>query len=270
MISLVLLPISIVAGFIGSILGLGGGVVIVPVLTLYFGVEIRYAVAASLISIIATSSGAAASFLKDHLTNVRLAILLEIGTVFGAMTGFLLSTSLKSSSLFIAFGGFLLFSAIMMFRQKNDPRAEINHPWSEKLGLNSKFPENGKWVHYNLANIPLGLVSMYFAGIISAILGIGSGIFKMMAMDSAMKVPMKVSSATSNFMIGVTAAASAGAYFLRGDVRPEIASPVAIGIIIGAWLGAKVMPKLNANVIRKAFIVVMIIAATQMIMKGFN
>jgi len=175
MISLVLLPISIVAGFIGSILGLGGGVVVVPVLTLYFGVEIRYAVAASLISIIATSSGAAASFLKDHLTNVRLAILLEIGTVFGAMTGFLLSSSLKSSSLFIFFGGFLLFSALMMFSQKNDPRAEINHPWSEKLGLNSKFPENGNWIHYNLANIPLGLFSMYFAGIISAILGIGSG-----------------------------------------------------------------------------------------------
>ena len=270
MMSLVLLPISVIAGFIGSILGLGGGVIIVPVLTLVFGVDIRYAVAASLISIIATSSGAAASFLKDHLTNLRLAILLEIGTVFGAMTGFLLSTSLKSSSLFLCFGGFLLFSGALMFRQKKDPRAEINHPWSEKLGLNSKFPDKGEWVHYKVANVPFGLASMYVAGIFSALLGIGSGIFKMMAMDGAMKVPMKVSSATSNFMIGVTASASAGAYFLRGDIKPEIASPVAIGIILGAWLGARVMPKMNALLIRKVFIVVMIIVGIQMIMKGLK
>lgn len=270
MMSLVLLPISVIAGFIGSILGLGGGVVVVPVLTLVFGVDIRYAVAASLISIIATSSGAAASFLKDHLTNVRLAILLEVGTVFGAMSGFLLSTTLKSSSLFLCFGGFLLFSAVMMFRQKKDSRAEINHPWSEKLGLHSKFPEKGEWIHYKIANVPFGLISMYVAGVFSAILGIGSGIFKIMAMDGAMKVPMKVSSATSNFMIGVTASASAGAYFLRGDIKPEIASPVAIGIIVGAWIGAKVMPKMNAASIRKVFIVVMVIVSIQMIMKGLQ
>jgi uncharacterized membrane protein YfcA len=270
MISLVLLPISVIAGFIGSILGLGGGVIIVPVLTLFFGVDIRYAVAASLISIIATSSGAAASFLKDHLTNVRLAIVLEVGTVFGAMSGFLLSSSLKSSSLFLCFGGFLLFSAIMMFRQKNDPRSEINHPWADKLKLDSKFPEKGQWIHYKVANVPFGLISMYVAGIFSALLGIGSGIFKMMAMDGAMKIPMKVSSATSNFMIGVTASASAGAYFLRGDIKPEIASPVAIGIIAGAWIGAKVMPKLNAASIRKVFILVMVIVAIQMIMKGLK
>jgi uncharacterized membrane protein YfcA len=270
MISLVLLPISVIAGFIGSLLGLGGGVIIVPVLTLGFGVDIRYAVAASLISIIATSSGAAASFLKDHLTNLRLAIVLEIGTIFGAMSGFLLSSSLKSSSLFLCFGGFLLFSSFMMFRQKKDPRAETNHPWSEKLGLNSKFPEKGEWIHYKVANVPFGLISMYVAGIFSALLGIGSGIFKIMAMDGAMKIPMKVSSATSNFMIGVTASASAGAYFLRGDIKPEIASPVAIGIIIGAWIGARVMPKLNATLIRKIFIVVMIIIGIQMIMKGLK
>ena len=270
MISLVLLPISVIAGFIGSLLGLGGGVIIVPVLTLGFGVDIRYAVAASLISIIATSSGAAASFLKDHLTNLRLAIVLEIGTVFGAMSGFLLSSSLKSSSLFLCFGGFLLFSSVMMFRQKKDPRAETNHPWSEKLGLNSKFPEEGEWIHYKVANVPFGLISMYVAGVFSALLGIGSGIFKIMAMDGAMKIPMKVSSATSNFMIGVTASASAGAYFLRGDIKPEIASPVALGIIVGAWIGARVMPKLNAAFIRKIFIVVMIIVGIQMIMKGLR
>lgn len=270
MMSLILLPISIFAGFIGSILGLGGGIIVVPVLTLGFGVDIRYAVAASLISIIATSSGAAASFLKDHLTNIRLAILLEIGTVFGAMTGFLISTNIKPTQLFLCFGGFLLFSALMMFRQKKDSRAEVNHPWSEKLGLASHFPEKGQIVHYKIANVPFGLISMYVAGVFSALLGIGSGIFKIMAMDGAMKVPMKVSSATSNFMIGVTASASAGAYFLRGDIKPDIAAPVAIGIIIGAYIGAKIMPKLDAAAIRKVFIVVMVVVAGQMIYKGLK
>lgn len=270
MTSLVLLPISVIAGFVGSILGLGGGIIVVPVLTLFFGIDIRYAVAASLVSIIATSSGAAASFLKDHLTNLRLAILLEIGTVFGAMTGFLLSTSMKSTTLYLWFGGFLLFSAFMMFRQKKDPRAETNHPWSNKLGLDSKFPESGEWVHYKVANVPFGLISMYVAGVFSALLGIGSGIFKIMAMDGAMKLPMKVSSATSNFMIGVTASASAGAYLIRGDIKPEIASPVALGIIVGAYIGARVMPKLNAALIRKVFIVFMIIIAIQMISKGIK
>lgn len=270
MMSLILFPVSIVAGFIGSLLGLGGGVIVVPVLTLFFGVDIRYAVAASLISIIATSSGAAASFLKDHLTNLRLAILLEIGTVFGAMSGFLISSSLKSSALYLCFGGFLLFSAIMMFRQKKDSRAEVNHPWSEKLGLHSKYPEKGEWIHYKISNVPFGLISMYVAGIFSALLGIGSGIFKMMAMDGAMKIPMKVSSATSNFMIGVTASASAGAYFIRGDIKPEIASPVALGIIVGAYIGARLMPKMNAVSIRKVFIVVMLIVSIQMILKGLQ
>jgi uncharacterized membrane protein YfcA len=270
MMSLILLPISVVAGFIGSLLGLGGGVIVVPVLTLGFGVDIRYAVAASLISIIATSSGAAAGFLKDHLTNVRLAILLEIGTVFGAMTGFLLSTSMKPSGLYLCFGGFLLFSAVMMFRQKKDSRAETNHPWSEKLGLASHFPDKGKIIHYKIANVPFGLIVMYVAGVFSALLGIGSGIFKILAMDGAMKVPMKVSSATSNFMIGVTASASAGAYFLRGDIKPDITAPVAIGIIIGSYLGAKVMPKLDAVAIRKVFIVVMVVVASQMIYKGLH
>lgn len=241
-----------------------------PVLTLGFGVDIRYAVAASLISIIATSSGAAAGFLKDHLTNIRLAILLEIGTVFGAMTGFLLSTNMNPSGLYLCFGGFLLFSAIVMFRQKKDSRAETNHPWSEILGLASHFPDKGEMVHYKIANVSFGLIVMYFAGIFSALLGIGSGIFKILALDGAMKVPMKVSSATSNFMIGVTASASAGAYFLRGDIKPDITAPVAIGIIIGSYVGAKVMPKLDAVAIRRVFIVVMVVVACQMISKGLN
>lgn len=270
MIALILLPVSIIAGFLGSLLGLGGGLIVVPVLTLVFGVDIRYAIAASLISIIATSSGAAAGFLKDHLTNIRVAILLEIGTVFGAMSGFLLSSNLKANWLYLLFGGFLLFSAVMMFRQKKDSRAAANHPWADHLKLDSKYPEKGEWIHYKVERVPFGLASMYIAGIFSALLGIGSGIFKMLSMDGAMKLPMKVSSATSNFMIGVTATASAGAYFIRGDIKPDIAAPVALGIIAGSYIGAKVMPKLNALAIRKIFIGVMTVVAIQMIIKGMT
>lgn len=271
MLSLLLLLISISAGFLGALLGLGGGIIIVPVLTLGFGIDIRYAIAASLISIIATSSGAAASFLKDHLTNVRLAVLLELGTVGGAITGFLISSNIKSSSLYILFGGFLLFSAVMMFRKKGDARSTIDHPWSQKLKLASSYPnEKGELVFYKVAQVPLGLISMYLAGIFSALLGIGSGIFKVMAMDGAMKLPMKVSSATSNFMIGVTASASAGAYLLRGDIRAEIASPVALGIIVGSWIGARAMTRMRPELIRKIFVIVLVIVSVQMIMRGFK
>lgn len=271
MLSLTVLLISISGGFLGALLGLGGGIIVVPALTLLFGIDIRYAVAASLISIIATSSGAAASFLKDHLTNLRVAVLLEIGTVAGAMTGFVISSSIKSNWLYLLFGGFLFFSSIMMFRKKGDARAEVDHPWSAKLKLAGSYPnEKGELVHYKVANVPVGLFSMYFAGILSALLGIGSGIFKVMAMDGAMKLPMKVSSATSNFMIGVTATASAGAYLMKGDIRPEIATPVALGIIVGSFIGAKVMTKMPAAQIRKIFVVVLVIVSIQMMMKGFN
>lgn len=271
MLSLIVLLISIGGGFLGALLGLGGGIIVVPALTLIFGIDIRYAVAASLISIIATSSGAAASFLKDHLTNLRVAVLLEIGTVAGAMTGFVISSSIKSSWLYLLFGGFLFFSSIMMFRKKGDARSEVDHPWSQKLKLAGSYPnEKGELVHYKVANVPVGLFAMYFAGILSALLGIGSGIFKVMAMDGAMKLPMKVSSATSNFMIGVTATASAGAYLMKGDIRPEIATPVALGIIVGSFIGAKVMTKMPAAQIRKIFVVVLVIVSIQMIMKGIK
>lgn len=270
MYSIILIFSSMFAGFLGALLGLGGGIIIVPVLTLLLGIDIKFAIAASLISIVATSSGAAAGFLKDHLTNLRLAVLLEVGTVCGAIVGFLLAKSVNSQFLFILFGFFLLFSALMMLRKKEDHRAEIDHPWSMKLKLAGSYPEKGELVHYKVANVPLGLALMTVAGVLSALLGIGSGIFKVMAMDGVMKLPMKVSSATSNFMIGVTATASAGAYFLRGDIRPEIACPVSVGIIIGSWVGAVVMPKMPAAIIRKIFVVVLSVVAVQMLQKGFH
>lgn len=269
MMSLLLLVVSIFAGFLGSILGLGGGTIVVPFLTLVLGVDIRYAIAASLISIVATSSGAAASFLRDHLTNLRVAVLLELGTVTGAMTGFLIASSISSRWLYLVFGVFLFFSCIMMLRKKKDSITDIDHPWSKRLNLAGNYKdETGQMIEYKVDHVPFGLSVMYFAGIMSALLGIGSGIFKVLAMDNAMKMPLKVSSATSNFMIGVTAAGSAGAFLLQGDIRPAIACPVALGIILGAFIGGKTMPKMKAQTIRRIFVIFMSIVAFQMLRKG--
>ncbi len=263
--------ISICAGFLGALLGIGGGIIVVPALTILFGVNIRYAIAASLISIIATSSGAAASFLRDHLTNLRLAVLLELGTVAGAMVGFLISSQISTAWLYITFGGFLLFSGVMMLRRKGDAVSTVDHPWSERLRLAGQFMnEKGQLIQYKVERVPLGLFMMFFAGVLSALLGIGSGIFKVLAMDGAMKIPMKISSATSNFMIGVTATASAGAFLLRGDIRPEVTCPVSLGIIVGSWIGARVMPRLPAQTIKKVFVVMLTVVAFQMLYRGFT
>ncbi|XGC79472.1 sulfite exporter TauE/SafE family protein [Bdellovibrio bacteriovorus] len=270
MFEVLLLITAVGAGFLGAILGLGGGIIIVPVLTLVYQVNIRYAIAASLISIVATSSGAAAGYLKDSLTNLRLAVLLEVGTVSGAIVGFLIASYIQPRLLFLIFGAFLLFSALMMLRKRTDHVAVENHPWSESLKLHGSYPAENGWHHYKVQNVPFGLFAMFGAGILSALLGIGSGIFKVLAMDGAMKLPIKVSSATSNFMIGVTASASAGAYLLRGDVRPEIAAPVAIGIIVGSLFGARVMTKIPSHKIRQIFVVVLAIVSIQMIIKGLS
>ncbi len=245
--------------------------IIVPVLTLFLHVDIRYAIAASLISIVATSSGAAASFLRDHMTNLRVAVVLEVGTVAGAITGVLIASFVKPQILFLVFGGFLLFSAGMMLRKRGEALSLVDHPWSQRLKLASSFPnERGEQVSYNVAQVPLGLFYMYIAGVLSALLGIGSGILKVLAMDGAMKLPMKVSSATSNFMIGVTATASAGAYFVQGSIRPEIAGPVAVGIIIGSWVGARVMMKMKPQLLRVIFVVLLTVVSIQMIIRGVS
>lgn len=266
-----LLLASIFAGFLGSLLGLGGGVVVVPALTLLFGVNIRYAIAASLISVVATSSGAAASYLKDHLTNLRVAVFLETGTVVGAVIGFGIASYIEAQWLYILFAFFLFSSAVLMLKKREESNAVVNHPWSSTLKLNSTYPgPKGEAIAYQVAGAPLALLAMLAAGVLSALLGIGSGIFKVLAMDGAMKLPIKVSSATSNFMIGVTAAGSALAYFLRGDVRPEIAAPVAVGIILGSFLGAKAMNKISAQKIRKVFVIVILLVASQMLWKGLK
>ena len=264
--------ISIGAGALGAILGLGGGVIIVPALTLIFGIPIRYAVGASIVSVVATSSGAAATYVKDHITNIRVAMLLEVATTVGALGGAVISGLIPARYLFIVFALILAYSAIvMMKKRKSDGGAlETGDRWAEALRLNSSYPDEVlvQEIPYAVTGVPLGFSLMLGAGLISGLLGIGSGALKVPAMDSAMRLPIKVSSATSNFMIGVTAAASAGAYYMRGDILPGLAAPVALGVLLGAWFGTRIMVKLPAERIRKLFVVVLIIIAAEMGMKA--
>lgn len=264
--------ISIIAGVLGSILGLGGGIIVTPALTLLFGVDIRYAIGASIVSVIATSSGAAIAYIKDKVTNMRIGMFLEIATTTGAITGAFLSGIISPKYLYFIFGILLLYSAIAMLKKSKDelPKDVHMHPVAEKLKLNGEYYDKvlKKQVQYNVDGVYGGLGMMYVAGVISGLLGIGSGIFKVMAMDLFMKLPLKVSSATSNFMIGVTAAASAGVYLLRGDIDPKISAPVALGVLIGATFGTKVMQNLKSKTIRKIFIPVLAYVSIQMIVKG--
>ncbi|ADU26180.1 sulfite exporter TauE/SafE family protein [Ethanoligenens harbinense] len=264
--------IAICAGFLGSLLGLGGGIIITPALTLLFGIDIKYAVGASIVSVIATSSGAAVAYIKDKITNVRVGMFLEIGTTLGAITGAFLSGIIHSQWLYIIFGLLLLYSSVMILKKSKSelPQRVENHPVAQKLALNGAYYDKvlGRQVVYNVAGVYGGLGMMYVAGVVSGLLGIGSGMFKVMAMDLFMKLPLKVSSATSNFMIGVTAAASAGVYFLRGDIDPKIAAPVALGVLLGATVGTRVMERLRSRTLRYIFAPVLVVVSIQMIVKG--
>ncbi len=264
--------LAIAAGVFGSILGLGGGIIITPALTLLFGIDIKYAIGASIVSVIATSSGAAAAYVRDKITNIRIGMFLEIATTIGAITGAFISGLIDSKYLYVIFGILLLYSALAMFKKKGQelPEDVVPHPISQKLKLNGEYYDKvlDKNITYNVAGVYGGFGMMYTAGIISGLLGIGSGIFKVMAMDIFMKLPLKVSSATSNFMIGVTAAASAGVYLLRGSIDPKIAAPVALGVLIGASIGTRIMQNLKSKTIRLIFIPVLAYVSIQMIVKG--
>ena len=269
-----ILLISVIAGIFGAVLGLGGGIIITPVLTVFLGIDIKYAIGASIVSVIATSSGAAIVYVRDSITNIKIGMFLEIATTIGAITGAFISGLFSTKYLYVIFGILLLYSAFAMLKKKNQelPKNVINHPIAEKLQLNGRYYDKvlNKNISYNVAGVYGGFGMMYVAGVISGLLGIGSGIFKVMAMDLFMKLPLKVSSATSNFMIGVTAAASAGVYFLRGDIDPKIAAPVALGVLCGATVGTKIMQRLKSKTIRYIFIPVLVLVSIQMILKGIT
>ena len=270
--TLLVFGVSVVAGFLGSILGLGGGIIVIPALTLLFHINIRYAIGASIVSVIATSSGAAAAYVREHMTNLRVAMLLEIGTTTGALTGAYLSGILAGRWLYLIFALVMGYSALAMFQKRHSDPSKAVPPdrLADRLRLHGAFFDQAanEVVAYRVTHTKIGLALMYVAGMVSGLLGIGSGSLKVPAMDLAMHLPIKVSSATSNFMIGVTAAASAGVYFARGDIDPFIAAPVAAGVLIGATAGARILGKLENAVIRGAFVLVLVWICVQMAYKG--
>jgi len=265
---------AMLAGVLGALVGLGGGILIVPLLTLAFGLPIQYAIGVSIVAVIATSSGAAATYVRDHLTNLRIGLFLEIGTTIGAISGAFLAGLLAPSLLFIIFGIVLIISAVPLVLKLGEelPKGIRNDRWASWLHLSSSYPDKHleKEISYQVTRTPLGLAMMYVAGVISGLLGIGSGALKVLAMDTIMRLPMKVSTTTSNFMIGVTAAASAGIYFARGDIPPLVAAPVALGILAGAFVGARLLAHLSNRTLRLIFLPVLVVIATQMVLRGLG
>ncbi len=269
---LILFGSSAVAGALGALLGLGGGVILVPILTLMAGLNIHYAIGASIVSVIATSSGAAATYVRDKITNIRLGMFLEMATTTGAVIGAWVAGVLPGRALSIFFGLILTHAAWTMYRARYEdvPAGVVGSPLATRLRLHGRYydPALERKVEYQITGVPQGFGMMWIAGLISGLLGIGSGVFKVIAMDTMMRAPIKVSTTTSNFMIGVTAAASAGIYFLRGDIHPFIAAPVALGILSGTVAGTHLLLRLRGTAIRKVFLVVLIIIALQMIWRG--
>nr|WP_201384027.1 TSUP family transporter [Ktedonobacter sp. SOSP1-85] len=263
---------SIAAGLLGSLVGLGGGVLIVPLLILIFKLPVTFAIGASIISVIATSSGAAAAYVRDRLTNLRIGMFLEIATTIGAISGAFLAGVLAPNLLNIIFGVILLLSAAPLVVEigEDTPQGVKNDHLATWLHLSSIYPDHklGKDMAYQVTRTPWGLAMMYVAGLISGLLGIGSGTFKVIALDSLMRLPIKVSTTTSNFMIGVTAAASAGIYFSRGDIPPLIAAPVALGILVGALVGARLLASISNKLLRLIFLLVLLVSAIEMILHG--
>jgi len=260
---------SLAAGFLGALTGLGGGIVITPLLTLLFGVDIRYAIGASLVSVIATSSGAAAAYVKEGFTNIRIGMFLEIATTVGAVVGASVASRLPASTISIMFGIVLLFSAYASTRPAPKMSADngVNR-LAKRLKLSSTYPTTQGIQPYHVRGVPAGFSLMFVAGGLSGLLGIGSGALKVIAMDQAMRIPFKVSTTTSNFMIGVTAAASAGVYLQRGYIDPGLAMPVMLGVALGALLGARVLPRLRTSLLRVVFGIVVAVLAFEMIYHG--
>ncbi|MDF5725719.1 MAG: sulfite exporter TauE/SafE family protein [Rhizonema sp. PD37] len=262
---------SFCAGFLGALTGLGGGVVIVPFLTVLCGVDIKYAIGASLVSVIATSSGAASAYVKEGYTNLRLGMFLEVATTFGAIVGAIVAGWVSTAVLAVTAGIALIFSAYLSHKPSPEYAENLPlDPLATRLKLSGTYPTLTGEQSYNVVGVPWGFGLMFVAGILSGLLGIGSGALKVLAMDQLMGIPFKVSTTTSNFMIGVTAAASAGIYLNRGYIDPGLAMPVMLGVLFGALLGTKVLVKAKVKVLRNIFSLVILVLGLEMIYKGFT
>ena len=268
--TLILLLAAYCAGLLGSLTGLGGGVVVIPVLTLGFGVDFHYAIGAALVASIATSSGSGSAYVKEGITNVRLGMFLEIATTIGAVCGAAVAIYLNNNVIAIIYGLVLLLTAAMQQRRKSDHEGVMGSETARRLKLYGSWPQkDGTVKHYQLRHVGGGFGVMYVAGVLSGILGIGSGVLKVLAMDAMMKVPFKVSTTTSNFMMGATACASAVIYVQRGIIEPGIACPVMIGVLFGALTGARLLKRMDVRVLRQIFCVAIVLVAVNMIWQGW-
>ncbi len=269
--TIVVLGVAVLAGLVGSLTGLGGGVIVTPALTLLLGVDLRYAIGASLVALIATSSGAAATYVRDGLTNIRIGMFLELATTVGAICGAMLAGIIPTSTLAIVFGMVLLYSAWQAGSVRRERTKVFSPtPFAHRLRLSGVYHGETGDTPYAASHPALGFGIMYGAGILSGLLGIGSGAFKVIALDRVMGVPFKVSTATSNFMIGVTGVASAAIYFGRGYIHPALAFPVMLGVLGGSTLGAFLLPRLPVKQLRRGFALVVGVVAIQMIVQGFR
>jgi uncharacterized membrane protein YfcA len=268
--TVVVWALSALAGFLGALTGLGGGVVVVPALTLALGVDMKYAIGASLVSVIATSSGAAAAYVREGFSNIRIGMFLEIATTLGAVAGAVLAGRIGTHALAIIFGLVLLQAAYQAVFNAAPETESLAPPdaLATKLRLNGDYPVGGELQKYGARNVRTGFSIMFAAGALSGLLGIGSGALKVIAMDRAMRIPFKVSTTTSNFMIGVTAAASAGLYLINGYIDPRVAMPVMLGVLAGALVGAKVLVHAHVKTLRYVFGVVILALAVEMIVNG--
>jgi uncharacterized membrane protein YfcA len=263
--------ISMVAGFLGALTGLGGGVVITPALILLLGVDIRYAIGATLVSVIATSSGAASAYVRQGFSNIRIGMFLEIATTLGAVMGAFLAAKIPTSVLTIIFGLVLLYSAYQSTRPQPAPRSDDRpDPLATRLHMDSSYPTPQGPERYHVRHVKTGFSLMFGAGMLSGLLGIGSGALKVIAMDQVMRIPFKVSTTTSNFMIGVTAAASAGVYLARGYIDPGLAMPVMLGVLAGSLVGARELSQASTKRMRLLFGLVVAALAIEMIYSGFT
>ena len=269
--TLLLWAVSACIGFLGALTGLGGAVLLVPALTLVFGVDFHYAIGAAVISVIATSSGAAAAYVKEGFTNIRIGMFLEIATTVGAVFGTVLLARLSTSILGVVFGLMLLFSAYFSWQSPPDmPPLDEPDRFSVLLKLNGAYPTAQGEKTYQVFRVPLGFLLMALAGALSGLLGIGSGTMKVLALDQAMRIPFKVSTTTSNFMIGVTAATTAGILLRRGYIDPGLAMPVMLGVLFGSMLGAKALMKMHTRVLRMIFSIVIALTAVEMMIKALT
>ncbi|MFP5228988.1 MAG: sulfite exporter TauE/SafE family protein [Acidobacteriota bacterium] len=269
--SLILLVSSLAAGLLGALSGLGGGVVIVPLLTIVFHVDIHYAIGASLVSVIATSSGAAAAYVREGFSNIRVGMFLEIATTLGALLGAWLTTRIPTHAIGIVFGVVLLYSAYTALKQHHDAITQHPDALAKRLRLEGDLP-TGPDTHesYVAQHVPAGFSLMALAGTLSGLLGIGSGAVKVIAMDQAMRLPFKVSTTTSNFMIGVTAAASAGLYLRSGYLSPALAMPVMLGVLVGSLIGSRLLVKVHVRTLKIVFALVIIALGAEMIVNNLR